>query len=83
MSPAPPTPTITHVQYLQLLGQDEQAERHVRQLAEIRVVVALLPAANAESDLDDVVSDAIFGTTDVDQLLAKLGITVALPSKEA
>lgn len=74
-------PTITHVQYLQLLGLFVLAERHVRQLTEIRAAAAaLLRGASAESDLDDTVSDAIFGSATADDLLAELGITVAPPA---
>lgn len=35
MIASPQPPMITRVQYLQLLGQHKQAERHVRQLAEM------------------------------------------------
>jgi hypothetical protein len=40
-------------------------------------VTTLLGPASAEPDLDDMVSDAIFGATPVEQLLTELGITVA------
>ena len=81
MIPAPQPPTITHVQYLQLLGLFVLAERHVRHLAEIRAAVAaLLSGASSERDLHDLVSDAIFGSAAADDLLAELGITVAPPT---
>lgn len=55
--------------------------RSVRQLAELRAaVVVRLGAVRAEPDIQDMVSDARFGSTGVDDLLAELGITVVPPT---
>ncbi len=74
MSEAAPTKVITRAQYLQLLGLQLIAERHLNALRDAERAARELVGVEEEGSLID---DAMWGSRTIDEVLAVSDIKVA------